>query len=123
MLATSMLLGGCGRNPTQQSDNKSVTIEKQPNNKSVTDTMLVVGVLDQPAQTFYEIDAMKHLYCVDKQGNKKNFSVDVEIDKAKGDAMYVQRGDTIVIEHDGKDIKELKNLTMERMVKRYVNGR
>lgn len=117
LLAIGMMMGGCGK----KDDNK-IKNNVEPN--PVTDTLLVVGVLHQP--TAMHNCARKYLKCVNKQGTVYNVEMDLmpnahSIMGHERDAIisYIERGDTIVVENG----VIVKNITMDNMINRYVNGR
>jgi len=117
LLAIGMIMGGCGR----KDDNKiKNNVEQNP----VTDTLLVVGVLHQPSASYNH--ARKYLKCVNKQGAVYNVEVDImpnahTVGGHDRDPIisYIERGDTIVVENG----VIVKNITMDNMINRYVNGR
>ncbi len=109
-LAMGMMLGGC--------DNQSEN-EKKGINENVTDTMLVIGVWNQPHT--YSWKSEKDFMLVNKRGQRYKYEAalydeDLEL---RDVSPYVERGDTLYIENG----RIVKNLTMERMAERYVNGR
>lgn len=112
-LALSMMLGGCGKSAQN----------KKNDMKGVTDTMLVIGVFDQP--TTYSSAKTKCLLLVDKQGKiyeganflqVSTFNTETGMDPVLS---YIERGDTVIM----KNGKIVRNLTVERMANRYSNGR
>lgn len=111
LLAIGMIIGGC------KNENKN-------KHQTETDTLFVVGVLHQPAAIHNH--ARKYLKCVNKQGNI--YDVEMEMMPNAHTIMdherdpiisYIERGDTIVV----RDGIIVKNVTMDNMVNRYVNGR
>lgn len=109
-LATAMMMGGISK--TSAAENSDVKTSKP-------DTLLVVGIWNQP--NAYATYPKKHMLCVDKQAKKHEIAGYVFDGHGKKDPVvpYVERGDTVVVQ-DGKVVK---NLTMDRMIKNYVNGR
>ena len=109
-LATAMMMGGISK--TSAAENSDVKTSKP-------DTLLVVGIWNQP--NAYESYPKKYMICVDKQAKKHEISGYVFDENGKKDAVlpYVERGDTIVVQNG----KVVKNLTMDKMIKDYVNGR
>ena len=114
-LAISMMLGGCKESSGDQSNDQS----KNETFENLTDTMLVIGVWNQP--NAWRLRAKKDFMLVDKRGNRYRYKVDVYNEEVflQNVLPYVQRGDTLYIENG----RIVKNLTMERMAERYVNGR
>ena len=117
LLAIGMIMGGCGK----KDNGKFKTNAEQ---QHVMDTLLVVGVLHQP--TAMHNYARKYLKCVDKQGNIYDVEMDMMpnahtiVDHERDPIIsYIERGDTIVV----RDGIIIKNITMDNMVNRYVNGR
>lgn len=117
LLAIGMIIGGCGK---KDNDKIKTNAEQQ----HVMDTLLVVGVLHQPSDAYN--GARKYLKCVNKQGNIYNVEMDLmpnahTIMDHERDAIisYIERGDTIVV----RDGIIVKNITMDNMMNRYVNGR
>jgi len=110
MLAMGMIIGGRGK--VSAAENSDVKTSKP-------DTLLVVGIWNQP--NAYATYPKKHMLCVDKQAKKHEIAGYVFDEHGKKDPVvpYVERGDTVVVQ-DGKVVK---NLTMDRMIKNYVNGR
>ena len=116
-LAITMIMGGCGKK-----DNGKIKTNAEQ--QHVMDTLLVVGVLHQP--TAMHNYARKYLKCVNKQGTVYNVEMDLmpnahTIMDHERDAIisYIERGDTIVVENG----VIVKNITMDNMINRYVNGR
>jgi len=110
-LAMGMMLGGCGRNSNQS---------EQTEDQSITDTMLVIGVWNQPGG--YSQSRYKFIVGVNKKGTKYSFRSDLPFYSAikkEGVLPYTERGDTVYVENG----KIVKNLTMEHMAERYVKGR
>ena len=109
-LAVGMMLGGC--------DNQSKN-EKNGINENVTDTMLVIGVWNQPYTHGW--NAEKDFVLVNKRGNRYKYRAYVygKNGELRDVSPYVERGDTLYIENG----RIVKNLTMEYMAERYVNGR
>ena len=117
LLAIGMIMGGCGKK-----DNGKIKNNVEPN--PVTDTLFVVGVLHQPSASYNH--ARKYLKCVNKQGNVCDVEVDImpNAHTVMGHdrdpiISYIERGDTIVVENG----VIVKNITMDNMINRYVNGR
>lgn len=120
-LAIGMMLGGCKNENKIKPHAKSYPVSVS---EYLTDTLFVAGVLHQPAASGN--GARKYLKCVNKQGNIYDFNMNIMPDaytiRDQGrDAIisYIERGDTIVVQ-DGVIVK---NITMDNMINRYVNGR
>ena len=113
-LATAMMMGGC----VSKSD-ESVPAEKQPGGKSITDTMLVIGVWNQPGA--FSWIPMKTIVLENKTGDRYTYNLNAydKHNKLHNVLPYIERGDTVCV----KNGEIVKNLTMERMAERYVNGR
>lgn len=109
LLTVAMMMGGCGKR-THKNINEY---------KNINDTLFVVGVLNQPAA--YGETACKYLSCVNKTG--VNYEIVNKLTPMGTDrdpiASYIERGDTIVVQNG----KIVKNLTMENLKSRYINGR
>lgn len=117
LLAIGMIMGGCGK----KDNGKFKTNAEQ---QHVMDTLLVVGVLHQPSASYNH--ARKYLKCVNKQGNVCDVEMDImpNAHTVRGHdrdpiISYIERGDTIVVENG----VIVKNITMDNMINRYVNGR
>lgn len=114
LLAIGMIMGGCGKK--QNSSNSNV-------NTNQTDTLFVAGVLDQPASL--RNGARKYLLCVDKKKTRHYLCESIQpghsvhIKERDSLVSYIERGDTIVVENG----VIVKNITMDNMINRYVNGR
>lgn len=115
-LATAMMMGGCGKSqPKKDSNSFSKT--------SKTDTLFVVRALDMYDNARYVGTPRKYLLCTNKTGDVSVVKVFVEAQEGfkeeKKESPFCESGDTIVVQNG----KVVKNLTMDRMIKNYVNGR
>ncbi len=90
---------------------------------NINDTLFVAGVCNQPAASGN--GPAKYMSCVNKKGItyeiRAPLSHGVTIKATDRDNIisYIERGDTIVMQQG----KIVKNLTMENLKSRYVNGR
>ena len=124
-LAIAMIMGGCNKKQNTEVNNSNADTNNRVNadTNNRVDTLFVAGVLNQPAAAGNA--PRKYLLCVDKNGNKyyyKKRLSDVLTIRALGrDTLvsYIERGDTIVVQNG----KIVKNITMDRMIDGYVNGR
>lgn len=127
LLAISMIIGGCkdnSKNKIYKNPEMHVAARANSNKGLLNDTLFVVGVLHQPSAAYN--GARKYLKFVNKQGTVYDVEINLMQDantvmSSDRDAIisYIERGDTIVVENG----VIVKNITMDNMINRYVNGR
>lgn len=91
--------------------------------ENVNDTMFVVGISDQPSS--HANLPKKYMSCVNKYGQKYYICAVLSDSKTRFNdtnrnhvTSFIERGDTIIVENG----YVVRNLTMEHMIERYVNG-
>ena len=101
-LTLTLMLGACGtKNNKEQTQNDTL------------DTVCVLGVT--PSILIKKFDY------VNKKGEVFRCSMKTVVDKGNGvtDAAYIERGDTVILRNN----KIVKNITLENLAHRYINGR
>ncbi len=92
----------------------------KPAQQNEEETLFVLGTYSISSKSTYNpAESTKFLHCVNKQGQEIDliFSAIDSCEHVKSDVVYVQRGDTIVVQKD----KFIKNLTQEKLKEKFLS--